>query len=100
MLLDEEEELGQEEDEAYKTDSDVSDTEDEEAAKKPKSIPVDKRLVIDVDLALSPWANAREFYGQRRSAVEKEQKTLQSSTKALKSQEAKITQDLKGWKSS
>lgn len=95
LLLDEEEELNLEEDEAYKTDSDVSDSEDEEAAKKPKKKSVDKRLVIDVDLALSPWANARDYYGQRRSAVEKEQKTLQSSTKALKSQEAKITQDLK-----
>jgi predicted ribosome quality control (RQC) complex YloA/Tae2 family protein len=51
--------------------------------------------VIDIDLGLSPWANAREYFDQRRNAVEKKQKTLQSSTKALKSQEAKIAQDLK-----
>jgi hypothetical protein len=46
-------------------------------------------------LSLSPYANAREYYDQRKSAAIKEQKTLQSSTKALKSTEQKIQQDLK-----
>ncbi|KAH0565781.1 hypothetical protein GP486_000826 [Trichoglossum hirsutum] len=55
----------------------------------------DKRLSIDIDLGLSPWANARQYYDQKRNAAAKEQKTLQSSSKALKSTEKKITADLK-----
>ncbi len=94
LLLDEET-FEEDSDSAYETDSDVSDMEDDDSKKEPKAKTVDKRLTIDIDLALSPWANAREYYDQRRSAADKEQKTLQSSTKALKSQEAKINQDLK-----
>ncbi|RDL41693.1 putative Nuclear export mediator factor Nemf [Venustampulla echinocandica] len=94
LLLDEE--AFGDDDSAYETDSDVSDSEDEEARKpKPKQKSVEQRLTIDINLGLSPWSNAREYYDQRRSAATKEQKTLESSTKALKSQEAKIAQDLK-----
>ncbi|KAF6228332.1 hypothetical protein HO133_008062 [Letharia lupina] len=57
--------------------------------------PADKRLAVDIDLALSPWSNARQYYEQKRSAAVKEQKTLQSSEKALKSTEKKISADLK-----
>ncbi len=94
LLLDEEE-FADEDDSAYETDSDVSDSEDKGAKKQAKQKTVDNRLTIDINLGLSPWANARDYYNQRRSAAEKEQKTLQSSTKALKSQEAKIAHDLK-----
>jgi len=95
LLLDEEEFI-EDEDSAYATDSDVSDSEDEEPKnKEPKQKMPDKRLAIDINLALSPWSNAREYYDQKKSAAIKEKKTLESSTKALKSQEAKIAQDLK-----
>ncbi|KAK0105470.1 hypothetical protein ONS96_004857 [Cadophora gregata f. sp. sojae] len=94
LLLDEEE-FAEDDESAYETGSDVSDSEDEAPKKDPKQKAVEKRLTIDINLALSPWANAREYYDQKRSAAEKEQKTLQSSTKALKSQEAKIARDLK-----
>ncbi|KAL2062466.1 hypothetical protein VTL71DRAFT_6732 [Oculimacula yallundae] len=94
LLLDEEE-FAEDEDSSYETGSDVSDSEDEAPKKEPKQKATEKRLTIDINLALSPWANAREYYDQKRSAAEKEQKTLQSSTKALKSQEAKINRDLK-----
>ncbi|KAI9824913.1 MAG: hypothetical protein M1832_001518 [Thelocarpon impressellum] len=76
------------------TDSDVSDSEEEDAY-QPKQKPTEKQLAIDVDLALSPWANARQYHEQKRSAAVKEQKTLQSSSKALKSTERKIAADLK-----
>ena len=56
---------------------------------------MDKRLAVDVDLALSPWVNAQRYYEQKRSAATKEQKTLQSSKKALKNTEKKINADLK-----
>ena len=53
------------------------------------------RIAVDVDLGLSPWSNARLYYGQKKTAAIKEQKTLQSSVKALKSTERKINADLK-----
>ena len=52
-------------------------------------------LNIDIDLALSPWANARQYYDQKKTAAAKEQKTLQASSRALKSTEKKIEADLK-----
>ncbi|KAL8820899.1 MAG: hypothetical protein Q9223_000984 [Gallowayella weberi] len=55
----------------------------------------DRRLAIDIDLALSPWSNARQYYDQKKTAAVKEQKTLQSSAKALKSTERKVNADLK-----
>jgi predicted ribosome quality control (RQC) complex YloA/Tae2 family protein len=94
LLLSEEAPLG-DEDSAYITDSDVSDSDDEEPQPKELKEKVAEQLTIDINLALSPWSNSREYYDQKRSAADKEQKTLQSSTKALKSQEAKIAQDLK-----
>ncbi|TVY30678.1 Ribosome quality control complex subunit [Lachnellula hyalina] len=80
----------------YETDSDVSDSEDESPEKKePKQKAAERRLTIDIDLALSPWSNARQYYDQKRTAATKEIKTMESSRKALKSQEARIAQDLK-----
>lgn len=52
-------------------------------------------MMIDVDLALSAWANARKYYDQKRSAAQKEQKTIDASQKALKSAEKKTQQTLK-----
>lgn len=95
LLLDEEVFVA-DDDSAYETDSSVSDSEEEGLkVKDSKQKSPDKRLAIDINLALSPWSNAREYYDQKRSAADKEQKTLQSSTVALKSQEAKIAQKLK-----
>lgn len=94
LLLDEEE-FEDDNYSAYETDSDVSDSEDEGSKKESKQKTPEKSLIIDVNLDLSPWANSREYHDQKRFAADKEQKTLQSSTKALKSQEAKIAQDLK-----
>lgn len=94
LLLDEED-VAEDDDSAYATESEASDSEDEAPKNEGKGKPVDSRLTIDIDLALSPWANAREYFDQRRDAKEKEKKTLQSSTMALKSQEAKIAESLK-----
>ncbi|KAI9835303.1 MAG: hypothetical protein M1819_002447 [Sarea resinae] len=78
------------------TGSDVSDSDEEDNKKKshPEKAE-DKRLAVDIDLGLSPWANARQYYDQKKTAAVKEQKTLQSSTKALKSTERKVNADLK-----
>nr|XP_023014500.1 nuclear export mediator factor NEMF homolog [Leptinotarsa decemlineata] len=52
-------------------------------------------LMVDVDLALSAFANARRYYDQKRSAARKQQKTIESQSKALKSAERKTKQTLK-----
>ncbi|MCJ1309742.1 hypothetical protein MMC25_003403 [Agyrium rufum] len=84
--------------EGDETDSDVSGSDDDlkPAPKKGKpSKTVDKRLAIDLDLGLTPWANARQYYDQKKTAAQKEARTLQSSEMALKSTERKINADLK-----
>lgn len=50
---------------------------------------------VDVDLSLSAFANATNYYEQKRSAAKKEQKTIEASGKALKSAERKTHQTLK-----
>ncbi|XP_057671845.1 ribosome quality control complex subunit NEMF homolog [Diorhabda carinulata] len=52
-------------------------------------------MVVDIDLALSAFANARKYYDQRRSAAKKQKKTIESQIKALKSAEKKTKQTLK-----
>ncbi|TKA30359.1 hypothetical protein B0A50_02586 [Salinomyces thailandicus] len=84
-----------EEDMADETESEASDSEDDtHAARKPAKAE-DKRLNIDFDLALSPWANARQYYDQRRTAAVKQEKTAQASAKALKNTEQRVMADLK-----
>ncbi|KAL1955348.1 hypothetical protein VTO42DRAFT_8630 [Malbranchea cinnamomea] len=68
-----------------------SDEEEKETSRTAKQQP----LAIDIDLGLSPWANARQYYEQKKTAAVKEEKTLQASKKAIKSAERKITEDLK-----
>lgn len=46
-----------------------------------------KYKVIDIDLSLSAYANARKFFTRRRTAANKEQKTKEVSKKAYKNVE-------------
>ena len=91
--------LGDEADyDGNETGSDVSESQEEgtadiEISKETKIR--DERLAVDIDLASSPWSNARQYYDQKRSAAVKEQKTLQASSKALRSTEKKVNADLK-----
>jgi predicted ribosome quality control (RQC) complex YloA/Tae2 family protein len=73
------------------------DTDDEPVhdAETNKAKAVDKRLAIDINLKISPWNNAREYYEQKRTAAGKEQKTLMQSEIALRNAEQKIAEDLK-----
>lgn len=52
-------------------------------------------MMIDIDLSLTAFANARRYYDQKRNAAKKQQKTIESSGKALKSAEKKTKQTLK-----
>ncbi|OCL12635.1 hypothetical protein AOQ84DRAFT_333943 [Glonium stellatum] len=87
------------EEEGYETSSvsGDSDSEEDQPQKKQKAPPkpADNRLAIDIDLGLSPWANASQYYDQKKSAAVKEEKTVLASSKALKSTERKVTADLK-----
>ncbi|KAF2770383.1 hypothetical protein EJ03DRAFT_310655 [Teratosphaeria nubilosa] len=85
------------EDEAFvdETDSEASDSEDDTRKSTKQVKPEDKRLTIDIDLAESPWSNAKHYYGQRRTAAEKQERTAQASQQALKSTEKRVMADLK-----
>jgi len=80
---------------ADETDSEASDSDEEQAPAAKQKPAEDKRLAVDIDLSLSPWSNARQYYDQRKTAAVKQDKTQQASAKALKSTEQRITSDLK-----
>ncbi|KAF2735359.1 serologically defined colon cancer antigen 1 [Polyplosphaeria fusca] len=93
---------GEAEEEGYETssvseDSDEEDKTTTETKKKPTTSQTkdQKQLAVDIDLGLSAWANSREYFGQKRTAAYKEERTQQASGKALKSQEKKVAEDLK-----
>ncbi|RFU75974.1 serologically defined colon cancer antigen 1 [Trichoderma arundinaceum] len=96
LLAEEEFDEDEMEEEENPFETDDSDSEEERSeiapAKEKKS---DKLLTVDIVLNSSPWSNAREYYEQRRSAAMKEEKTQLQATKALKSTEQKIAEDLK-----
>lgn len=50
---------------------------------------------VDINLDLSAFANARKYYNMKRSAAQKQKKTIESQSKALKSAERKTKQTLK-----
>jgi predicted ribosome quality control (RQC) complex YloA/Tae2 family protein len=89
LLLAEEDE---EEEEVEESDHTSEDESDDDVERRQK---VDSKLSIEINLGLSPYANAREYYDQKKTAAEKEQKTVGHSVTALKSAEKKIAEDLK-----
>lgn len=52
-------------------------------------------MVVDIDLGISAYANATKYYDQKRTAAQKEHRTIESSTKALKNAERKTQEHLK-----
>lgn len=90
-----EEEFEPEEDDPYETDDDDSAIGDDEGASAAKGKQTSKALSVEINLGLSPWSNAREYFDQRKTAAVKEEKTQQQASRALKNAEQKITEDLK-----
>jgi predicted ribosome quality control (RQC) complex YloA/Tae2 family protein len=84
-----------EEEELESSDESESDSENEKREEQRRADATSKLLTIDIDLGLTPWANASQYYDQKKQASEKQQRTAQSSSKALKSHEKKVTADLK-----
>ncbi|XP_026478468.1 nuclear export mediator factor NEMF homolog isoform X1 [Ctenocephalides felis] len=71
----------------------MSDDSDVDAEENTNELP--KKMIVDIDLGLSAYANARRYYDQKRNAAKKQQKTIESQGKALKSAEKKTKQTLK-----
>ncbi|KAL9557312.1 hypothetical protein MBANPS3_001466 [Mucor bainieri] len=67
---------------------DSEDSEDEDASEQ-------KSYKVDVDIGLTAFANARKYYEQKKTTATKHEKTIEATSKALKSAERKIRQDLK-----
>ncbi|KAL6711591.1 hypothetical protein ACN47E_004525 [Coniothyrium glycines] len=101
LLLDETNytEGNEEDDEGNETSSVSEDTDDEGDIPKKKLAPVkvsaQPQLSIDIDLGLSAWANSTEYFDQKKSAADKEDRTAAASERALKSHEKKVAEDLK-----
>ena len=95
LLLAEEGDEEEDDFEGRESESESSDSEEDGAKDARSHQATEKLLSVDIDLALTPWANAGEYYDQRKSAAVKQEKTEQSSTIALKNTERKITADLK-----
>lgn len=87
-------EAGEEEDAADELFSGDESGEESESEEQTTQTAKESILTVDIDLGLSPWANATQYYDQKKAAALKEQKTSQSSTKALKSHEEKVNRDL------
>ncbi|XP_034530781.1 nuclear export mediator factor Nemf-like isoform X2 [Notolabrus celidotus] len=60
-----------------------------------KKLQKNKPMLVDVDLALSAYANAKKYYDFKRSAEKKEHKTMEAADKAMKSAEKKTQKTLK-----
>ncbi|EEP76126.1 predicted protein [Uncinocarpus reesii 1704] len=82
-------------DDESESESEDEDEEDESGDEPEKKSREPEVLSIDIDLALTPWANASQYYDQKKTAAMKEDKTIKASKKALKSAEKKVTADLK-----
>ena len=72
-----------------------SDSDEEQNTATTSNQRQEKRLTIDIDLSLSAWANASEYYDQKKTAAQKEERTAQQSRIALKNVERKVVADLK-----
>ncbi|CAH3150400.1 unnamed protein product [Porites evermanni] len=77
------------------SDSDFDEEEDDKKTKKKKKKKGPKFTKVDINLALSAYANARSFYDKKKFSSKKEQKTIDASEKALKSAERKTKETLK-----
>nr|XP_046267885.1 nuclear export mediator factor NEMF-like [Scatophagus argus] len=60
-----------------------------------KKLQRNKPMLVDVDLALSAYANAKKYYDNKRTAEKKEHKTIEAADKAMKSAEKKTQKTLK-----
>ncbi|XP_077675822.1 ribosome quality control complex subunit NEMF isoform X3 [Eretmochelys imbricata] len=96
-VLSEEEEEEEEDDEAdhWKEVEEPKGKKKKHKNKQLKKPQKNKPLLVDVDLSLSAYANAKKYYDHKRHAAKKTQKTVEAAEKAFKSAEKKTKQTLK-----
>ncbi|KFV66627.1 Nuclear export mediator factor Nemf, partial [Dryobates pubescens] len=93
--------LSEEEEEEDAADVEKEETEEPKGKKKknkPKQLKKpqkNKPSLVDVDLSLSAYANAKKYYDHKRHAAKKTQKTVEAAEKAFKSAEKKTKQTLR-----
>ncbi|XP_041069772.1 nuclear export mediator factor NEMF-like isoform X2 [Carcharodon carcharias] len=63
--------------------------------KQKKMLQKNRPVLVDVDLGLSAYANAKKYYDHKRHAAKKEKKTVEAAEKAFKSAEKKTKRTLK-----
>ncbi|KAF8930285.1 hypothetical protein BGZ58_008346 [Dissophora ornata] len=78
----------EEEDEVQEDDQDDQEAEDRH---QPKAKPT---VLVDLDIYLTAFANARKYYDVKKQSAIKQEKTLAHASKAFKSAEKKIRQQL------
>ncbi|XP_033115879.1 nuclear export mediator factor NEMF-like isoform X2 [Anneissia japonica] len=69
--------------------------EDDETGEGERNVPSSKPMKIDIDLGISAYANARKYFDLKKHSKMKETRTVESSSKAIKSAERKTKQALK-----
>ncbi|KAI8338866.1 fibronectin-binding protein A N-terminus-domain-containing protein [Chlamydoabsidia padenii] len=72
-------------------DEDDSDSDSEDTSIKNQQ----QVYKVDVDISTTAFSNARNYYDMKKSTAVKHEKTIAATSKALKSAERKIRQDLK-----
>ncbi|NWV52359.1 NEMF factor, partial [Daphoenositta chrysoptera] len=93
--------LSEEEEEEEDADVEKEETEEPKGKKKKnktkqfKKPQKNKPSLVDVDLNLSAYANAKKYYDHKRHAAKKTQKTVEAAEKAFKSAEKKTKQTLR-----
>ncbi|KAI1237438.1 hypothetical protein IHE44_0013511 [Lamprotornis superbus] len=93
--------LSEEEEEEDDADAEKEETEELKGKKKKnktkqlKKPQKNKPSLVDVDLNLSAYANAKKYYDHKRHAAKKTQKTVEAAEKAFKSAEKKTKQTLR-----
>ncbi|NXP57699.1 NEMF factor, partial [Chloropsis cyanopogon] len=93
--------LSEEEEEEDDADVQKEETEEPKGKKKKnktkqlKKPQKNKPSLVDVDLNLSAYANAKKYYDHKRHAAKKTQKTVEAAEKAFKSAEKKTKQTLR-----
>ncbi|KAI8394072.1 fibronectin-binding protein A N-terminus-domain-containing protein [Radiomyces spectabilis] len=92
LMLTDPEALEDEESDEDESDEEEDD-DDGDTSRSTKKEP--EVYLVDVELSLTAFANARKYYEQKKTTASKHDKTIAASSKALKSAERKIRQDLK-----
>lgn len=83
------------EDDEEEDSNSSSDSDSDEDEGKKKDSKVKNSINVTIDLGLSAYANASEYFTVKKSTIEKQKKVEQSTTKALKNIEQRIERDLK-----